>query len=202
MHDDDLASLTGFEIQDSSEHFSDAITETLYAFADKPGQSDPLSHLHKELCLLNNKLSGLLKDALKDTLPQLIKDSIKNSVSTSIAEELPQDLKLMFKDMFSLLKAAKVFKKANAEGEKWEKNIPEAPHPDQSKGEQDSGATTAAIIQGEQSSAQVIPNAEQAPPVNKEKALVLHTSDKKSSGEKNTDDKPLLKKLKFLIPTS
>ncbi|GJY05664.1 retrovirus-related pol polyprotein from transposon TNT 1-94 [Tanacetum coccineum] len=237
MPDDDLASLTGFETQDSSDHFSDAGTETLYASADKPAQSDPLGHLHKEVCLLNNKvnqlesnianqvsatiqssvplivadtlkeqLPGLLKDALKDTLPQLIKDSIKNYVSTSIAEELPQveaqDLKLMFKDMFSLLKAAKVFKKANAEGEKWEKNIPEAPHPDQSKGEQDSRATTAAIIQGEQSSAQVIPNAEQAPPVNKEKALVLHTSDKKSSGEKNTDDKPLLKKLKFLIPTS
>ncbi|GKD28360.1 hypothetical protein Tco_1239138 [Tanacetum coccineum] len=189
MPDDDLASLTGFKTQDSSDHFSDAVTETLYASADKPAQSDPLGHLHEELCLLNNKvnqlesnianqvsatiqssvplivadtlkeqLPGLLKDALKDTLPQLIKDSIKNSISTSIAEELAQveaqDLKLMFKDMFSLLEAAKVFKKANVEGEKWEKNIPEAPHPDQSKGEQDSRATTTTIIQGEQSSAQ------------------------------------------------
>ncbi|GKG33084.1 hypothetical protein Tco_0430594 [Tanacetum coccineum] len=80
----------------------------------------------------------------------------------------------MFKDMVSLLEATKVFQKANAEGEKWEKNNPgslakekEAQHPDQTKGEQDSGATTIAIVQGEQPSAQVVPNAGQAPPVNK-----------------------------------
>ncbi|GJW40428.1 retrovirus-related pol polyprotein from transposon TNT 1-94 [Tanacetum coccineum] len=200
-------------------------TETLHAFADKPAQSDPLGHLYEEPCLLNNvrNICGLLKDALKDTLPQLIKDSIKHFVSASIAEELPQveaqvqkklqdqlpnillkpmykefntfnklesrifnnlqeqlskgiktsldksislnDLKPMFKDMFSFLEAAEVFKKANA-------------------------------------GAQVIPNAQQAPPVHKEKALVLHTSEEKISGEKNTDDEPPLKKLKFLIPTS
>ncbi|GJT08720.1 hypothetical protein Tco_0843182, partial [Tanacetum coccineum] len=195
MPDDDLASLTA--------------------------QSDPLGHLHKESCLLNKKvnrlksnitkqvsvsiqsfmpliiadtlkehLPGLLSDALKDTLPQLIKDSIKNFVSKSIAEELPQieaqDLRLMFKDMFSLLEAAEVFKKANTEGEKWEKNNPEylakekdALRPDQSKGEQESGATTTAIDQGEQSSAQ-----------------------EKSLGEKDTNDEPPVKKLKFIIPTS
>ncbi|GJR16139.1 hypothetical protein Tco_0798791, partial [Tanacetum coccineum] len=55
MPDDDLTSLTGFETQDSSDHFSDAGTETLYASTDKPAQSDPLGHLHEELCLLNNK---------------------------------------------------------------------------------------------------------------------------------------------------
>ncbi|GJR50034.1 hypothetical protein Tco_1400555 [Tanacetum coccineum] len=63
-----------------------------------------------------------------------------------------QDIRIMFKDMVSLLEAAEVFKKANYEGEKWEKNNPESPveekdaqHPDQTKGEQDSGATTIAI---------------------------------------------------------
>ncbi|GJZ70275.1 hypothetical protein Tco_0633825 [Tanacetum coccineum] len=97
---------------------------------------------------LKEQLPGLLSDALKDTLPQLIKDSIKSSILESITEELPQveaqDLQIMFKDMVSLLKAAEVFKKANAEGEKWEKN-PESPaeekknaqHLDQTKGEQD-----------------------------------------------------------------
>ncbi|GJS45138.1 hypothetical protein Tco_0595259 [Tanacetum coccineum] len=123
MTDDDLASLTGFKTQYSSDHFSDAGTKTLHASANKPAQSNPLGHLHEELCLLKNKLPGQLKDALKDTHPQLIKDSIKNSILESIAEELPH-------------------------------------------------------------------------------ALVLHTSEEKSSGEKNTDDQPPLKNLKLLIPTS
>nr|GFA60371.1 hypothetical protein [Tanacetum cinerariifolium] len=34
------------------------------------------------------------------------------------------DLRVIFKDMVSLLEAAEVFKKANAQGEKWEKNNP------------------------------------------------------------------------------
>ncbi|GJS62177.1 retrovirus-related pol polyprotein from transposon TNT 1-94 [Tanacetum coccineum] len=237
MPDDDLASLTGFKTQDSTDHVFEEGTETLHAFADKPAQSDPLDHLHEELCLLYNKvnelesniikhvsnsiqatmpiimtntlkeqLPGLLSDALKDTLPRLIKDSIKSSVSTSIAEELPQveaqrfvllqkelstslhnkvrksiklkDLRIMFKDMVSLLEVAEVFKKANAEGEKWEKNNPEstaeekdAQHPDQSKEEQDSGATIVAI------------------------SLLEDT-------KKETNDEPSAKKLKFLIPPS
>ncbi|GJR90227.1 hypothetical protein Tco_0214238 [Tanacetum coccineum] len=61
--------------------------------------------------------------------------------------------------------------------------------------------------EGEQPSAQVVPNAGQAPPVNEEKALVLHTYEEKSSeedtsGKKETDDEPPAKKLKFLIPSS
>ncbi|GKE13598.1 hypothetical protein Tco_1417149, partial [Tanacetum coccineum] len=54
------------------------------------------------------------------------------------------DLKFMFNDMVSLLQAVEVFKKANAEGEKWEKNNPakekDTQHPDQTKGEQILGA--------------------------------------------------------------
>ncbi|GJU46690.1 hypothetical protein Tco_1203956 [Tanacetum coccineum] len=90
MLDDDLASMTSFETQDSADHVSKEGTKTLHAFADKPAQSDPFGHLHEELCLPNNKLHGLLSDALKDNLPQLIKDSIKSSVTESIAKELPQ----------------------------------------------------------------------------------------------------------------
>ncbi|GKG45108.1 hypothetical protein Tco_0495186, partial [Tanacetum coccineum] len=53
--------------------------------------------------------------------------------------------------------------------------------------------TTMAIAQGEQPSAQAIPNVEQAPLMNEENALVLHSSEEKSSeedtlGKKETDD--------------
>ncbi|GKF30711.1 hypothetical protein Tco_0100509, partial [Tanacetum coccineum] len=145
---------------------------------------------------LKEQLPSLLFDALKDTLPQLINDSIKSSVLEFIAEELPQveaqvqknlqnqlpnillkpmmkevrhklsactstvvtnsqhvqDLRVMFKDMVSLLEAAEVFKKANAERRR---------------------ANTADIVQGEQPSAQVVPN--------EEKALVVHNPEEKKS---------------------
>ncbi|GKE48161.1 hypothetical protein Tco_1479419, partial [Tanacetum coccineum] len=126
-----------------------------------------LKPMYKEFNAFN-KLKSHRFDNLLEQLSKGIKTSLDKSISL-------KDLKLMFKDMFSLLEAAEVFKKANAEGDKWEKNNPEAAHPNQSKGEQDSGVTTAAIALGEQSSAQVIPNAEQAPLVNKEKAMALHT---------------------------
>ncbi|GKE34444.1 hypothetical protein Tco_1453766 [Tanacetum coccineum] len=57
------------------------------------------------------------------------------------------------------------------------------------KGEQDSGTTTIAIGQGEQPSAQVVPNAGQAPPFNEEKDLVLHNpEEKKSEGIVSMED--------------
>ncbi|GKE91478.1 hypothetical protein Tco_1572573, partial [Tanacetum coccineum] len=60
---------------------------------------------------------------------------------------------------------------------------------------------------GEQPSAQVVPNVGQVPPVNEENAMVLHTleeksSEKDTSGKKETDDEPPAMKLKFLIPSS
>ncbi|GKC75153.1 hypothetical protein Tco_1125927 [Tanacetum coccineum] len=117
-------------------------------------------------------------------LQKELSKSLHNKMRTSIK------LKIMFKDMVSVLKAAEVFKKENVDGEKWVKNNSEslaeekdAQHPDETKGEQDSGGTTIAIIQGEQPLAQVVPNAGQAPLVNKEKALVLHNSEEKSSEE-------------------
>ncbi|GKF19653.1 hypothetical protein Tco_0068291 [Tanacetum coccineum] len=63
------------------------------------------------------------------------------------------------------------------------------------------------VGEGEQPSAQFVPNAGQVPLVNEEKALVLHTLEEKSleedtSGKKETDDEPPAKKLKFLIPSS
>ncbi|GKF58261.1 hypothetical protein Tco_0171798, partial [Tanacetum coccineum] len=180
-----------------------------------------------------NKLESHRFDNLQGQLSTVIKTNLNKSIRLKVRKGMKevrdklsfcastvdtnsqhvQDLRIMFKDMVSLLEAAEVFKKANAEGEKWEKNNPESPaeekdaqHPDQTKGEQDSGATTVAIVQGEQPSAQVVPNAGQVPPVNEEKALVLHTSEENSSeedtsGKKEKDDEPPAKKLKFLIPS-
>ncbi|GKA48214.1 hypothetical protein Tco_0741172 [Tanacetum coccineum] len=96
-----------------------------------------------------------------------------------------QDLRIMFKDMVFLLKVAEVFKKANTEGEKWEKNNhaeeKDAQHPDQTKGEQILGANTIDIVQEEQPSAQVVPN--------EEKALVVHNpEEKKSEGTVSMED--------------
>ncbi|GKD45986.1 hypothetical protein Tco_1270631 [Tanacetum coccineum] len=100
----------------------------------------------------------------------------------------------MLKDIVSLLKAAKVFKKANAEGEKWEKINPEtltgeddAQNPDPTKGEQHSGDITMVNTQGKKPPAQEIYNVKQAPlileSVNEKNALVLHASVEKSSDE-------------------
>ncbi|GJX34611.1 hypothetical protein Tco_0246168 [Tanacetum coccineum] len=102
-----------------------------------------------------------------------------------------------------------ITKKANAEGEKWEKNNPETPteeNPDQPQGEQQSGVYTMANAQGDQPRAQELMNVEQAPHVNEESVLVLHASVKKSLEENTSekivsDDEPPVKKLKFLIPT-
>nr|GEX17774.1 hypothetical protein [Tanacetum cinerariifolium] len=145
MPDDDLASMTGFETQDSVDHVSEEGTETLHASANKPAQSDPLGHLHEELCLLHNKINqivaSLLSDALKYTLLQLIKDSIESFILDSIAEELPQV-------------------EAHVQ-----KNLQDQ-----------------------------LPNILLKP--------IKNSSEEDTSGKKETDDEPLAKKLKFLIPSS
>ncbi|GJU58318.1 hypothetical protein Tco_1418495 [Tanacetum coccineum] len=101
-----------------------------------PAQSDPLGHLREELRTLSTKVDQLESNiSKKNSLPMILKDSIKESVEASIEEKPPlfvahvcytakgaeesyqeQDGKVRQR------KATKVFKKANAEGEKWEKN--------------------------------------------------------------------------------
>ncbi|GKC52423.1 hypothetical protein Tco_1075168, partial [Tanacetum coccineum] len=56
MPDDDLASISGFKLQDSTDHIFEEGTDTLHASADKPTQLDPLGHLHAELGTLNIKI--------------------------------------------------------------------------------------------------------------------------------------------------
>ncbi|GJS67774.1 hypothetical protein Tco_0682339 [Tanacetum coccineum] len=138
MLDDDLASLTGFKTPDSADDESkEGTNETFNASTDMP--THPL-YLLLFPDYLKENLPGLLLKALKNTFPQLIKDFIKQSVSESIEEKLPSrrfvtlqqelskviktklecqsDPRNMYKDMVSLLEAAEVFKKANAEWEK------------------------------------------------------------------------------------
>nr|GFA11123.1 hypothetical protein [Tanacetum cinerariifolium] len=85
MPDDDLVSLTSFENPESTNNDSQAGTaENFNASADMPDQSDPLGHLHEELCTLNTKVDQLEFDISK----KVIKDSIKQSVLDSIEEKL------------------------------------------------------------------------------------------------------------------
>ncbi|GJU58899.1 hypothetical protein Tco_1236665 [Tanacetum coccineum] len=110
------------------------------------------------------------------TLQQELIKVIKTKLGLSVRHK---DLRSAFKDMVFLLKAAEVFKKANAEGEKSEKNNPATPtkeNPDQTQ-------------------------LKNKPPVNEENALVLHALMEKSSEKNVSDDEPPVKKLKFLIPT-
>ncbi|GJR09987.1 hypothetical protein Tco_0792639 [Tanacetum coccineum] len=164
--------------------------------------------------LLQKELSKSLHKNIKKSIRIKVRKGMKEvrdklSCCTSTVATNSQhvhDLRVMFKDMVSLLQAAEVFKKANAEGEKWEKKNPakekDSQHPDQTKGEQILGANIVDIVQEEQPSAQVI--------LNEEKSLVVHNpEEKKSEGiisiEDDSDDddldkQPLSKRFKILTP--
>ncbi|GJU47657.1 hypothetical protein Tco_0900727 [Tanacetum coccineum] len=58
------------------------------------------------------------KQAVSDKLA-----TVQSTVATNSQHD--QGLRSMYKDMVFLLEAVEVFKKANADGEKWEKNNPE-----------------------------------------------------------------------------
>ncbi|GJY90167.1 hypothetical protein Tco_0505363 [Tanacetum coccineum] len=72
MLDDDLVSLTGFKTPDSTnDDFKEGTSESFYASANMPAQSDPLGHLHEELCILNNKI-----DQLESSITKKVTDDI------------------------------------------------------------------------------------------------------------------------------
>ncbi|GKA98431.1 hypothetical protein Tco_0826368 [Tanacetum coccineum] len=116
---------------------------------------------------LKEQLPSFLLNALKDNLYLLLKlmykefnafNKLESQRFVLLQKELSKSLhknmrkSIRLKNMVSLLEAVEVFKKANAEGEKWEKNNPaeekDAQHHDQTKGEQISGANIADIVQG------------------------------------------------------
>ncbi|GJX69737.1 hypothetical protein Tco_0305464 [Tanacetum coccineum] len=82
--------------------------------------------------LLQKELSKFLYNKMRKSIRLRVRSGMKEvrhklSACTSIVatnSQHVQDLRVMFKDMVSLLEAAEVFKKANAEEEKWEKNNP------------------------------------------------------------------------------
>ncbi|GJW61248.1 hypothetical protein Tco_0110583 [Tanacetum coccineum] len=138
-----------------------------------------------------------------------------------------RELVNLIKDMVHLLDSALVFRKANAEREKWEKANPEPQITDPTKGEQlpkndkmaDATNPVPDPAQGEQQlnndemtsvqkkqpygqestmSEQTPPDTEQAPP--ESTALVVHASVEKDLEEKVFEEEPPSKRLKFLIP--
>ncbi|GKE01394.1 hypothetical protein Tco_1389377 [Tanacetum coccineum] len=111
----------------------------------------------------------------------------------------------LMKDMVHLLDSALVFRKANAEGEKWEKANP---YPDITEsnlqGEKKLNDDKMANVQKgqlsvlETSSRQAPPISEQVPPLST--SLVVHASEEKSLEEKVSEEESFSKRLKFLIP--
>nr|GEV63063.1 retrovirus-related Pol polyprotein from transposon TNT 1-94 [Tanacetum cinerariifolium] len=89
MPDDDLTSLSGFEIQDSTDYDSyEGTTKTFHAFTDKPTQSDPFGHLQEELNLLNNKV-----DQLESSVSKKVAEDIQSSIPTIVADTLKAKLR-------------------------------------------------------------------------------------------------------------
>ncbi|GJW59222.1 hypothetical protein Tco_0105953 [Tanacetum coccineum] len=199
MPDDDLISFDGFEIPDSTKEKSNLkeviahnLDTTLAGDAELPNASagmfallDPLGHLLTDelksslpslvIDALKANLTGFLFEALKDTLPKLIQESVQNIVQQSLGEHVSL---VLTQDMNFLLEVVEVFKKANAEGEKWEKNNLETPT-------QEANAQIPDPAQGE-----------------KQTEDDHMSSEEHISVEKDSDNEPPIKKLKFLIPTS
>ncbi|GKE90280.1 hypothetical protein Tco_1567755, partial [Tanacetum coccineum] len=105
MSDDDLASMTGFETQDFADNVSEEGTDTLLASADKPAQSDPLGHLHEELCLLNNKVNQLessitkhVSDSIKSTVTLIVTNTLKEQLPGLLLDALKDTLPQLIKD--------------------------------------------------------------------------------------------------------
>ncbi|GJR10030.1 hypothetical protein Tco_0792682 [Tanacetum coccineum] len=60
-------------------------SETFYAFADMPAQSNPLGHLHEELRILNTKI-----DQLESNITKKLTDHIQSSMSSIVADSLKE----------------------------------------------------------------------------------------------------------------
>ena len=151
--------------------------------------------------MLESHLTKVIHKSMKKSIHLRVRKGMKEvrdklSWCTSTIDtnsQLVRDMKVMFHDMVAILESAEVFKKANAEGEKWEKNNPEMV---------DATTQTPEQVQGEQSSDHKA--AEVPPTVNTERALVIHPSEthKEGSSDEDKDDYvPLAKRFK-IIPTT
>nr|GEU38605.1 hypothetical protein [Tanacetum cinerariifolium] len=163
--------------------------ETFNAFTNMPAQSDPLGHLHEELRTLNTKIDQLESNISK-------KDSIKQSVLKSFKEKLPffdAQVQQTLQDQLPSI----LFKPTNKQFNAF--NTLESHR----------------RVTLQQELSKVIKTKQGVSVRNKDLRLVFkdkqHKSFKKlmlrgrkvnTSEKKVTDDEPLVKKLKFLIPTS
>ncbi|GKC56088.1 hypothetical protein Tco_1083686 [Tanacetum coccineum] len=142
---------------------------------------------------LPRKLSTVIKTEMGKSIRMKVQKGMKEVYDklqfyTLIVDTNSQhikDLKGLILDIVFLLEAGEIFIKANAEGEKWEKNNPEQPtkeddvqNPDPTQGEK---------------------HIEDANMANSLKEI---TSEENTSEQKVSDEEPPTKKLKFLIPTS
>ncbi|GJZ72672.1 hypothetical protein Tco_0636818 [Tanacetum coccineum] len=132
---------------------------------------------------IDRKVKAKVRTGLRNVTNRL--DSLRDSIQDN--SDCVSGLKQAIKDINFLLEVADVFKKANAEGEKWEKNNPET--------SKDTNVQRT-DVQVEQSVAKE----------NTETAMVAHKSEEDNSGEiisgKNgSEDELPAKKLKVLIST-
>ncbi|GJU19286.1 retrovirus-related pol polyprotein from transposon TNT 1-94 [Tanacetum coccineum] len=141
---------------------SDALKDTLPQLLKDSIKSSVFESIAKELPHVEaqKELSKSLYKNMRKSIRLKVRKEMKEvrnklSFCTSTVatnSQHVQDLRVMFKDMVSLLEAAEVFKKANAEGERWEKNKPseekDAQHPDQTKGSKSQGSTLLILFRG------------------------------------------------------
>ncbi|GJR78778.1 hypothetical protein Tco_0149563 [Tanacetum coccineum] len=217
----DAENAKSFETPDSTDNDSQ---EELCTLTTKVNQLESI--ITKQVTdVIPSSMPSLVADTLKENLLSLLSEALKNSLPIEFNAfntlesrrfvKFQQELSKVIKTKMGMSVKNKVFKgmKANAKGEKWEKNNLESPNkekdtqnPDQTKGATFKGHHYGYCSGGATTTLNSI-NIEHAPPVNEENALVLHASVEKSSEEdtlekKVTNDEPLIKKLKLLILTS
>ncbi|GKA95361.1 retrovirus-related pol polyprotein from transposon TNT 1-94 [Tanacetum coccineum] len=94
-----------------------------------------------------------------------------------------QDMKSQIRDMVAILDSASIFAKANAKGEKWEKNNPESPKSATDTKEEHKPDVNAKVQE------------EHLSKNKSESVMIIHTSE-----EKTSEDEPPSKRPKFEIP--
>ncbi|GJS80132.1 hypothetical protein Tco_0730013 [Tanacetum coccineum] len=213
----------GIEERDASESLSGLRSMPDDDLAAMIAQSDPLVHLLEELCLLNNKVEARVQKNLQDQLPNILMKPMYKEFNAFNKLESWRFI-LLQKELSKSLHN-KIRKSIRLKVQKGMKEVQDkisfytsivdinSQHVQDLRIMFEDMVSLLEAVEvfkkanGDQPSAQVVPNTRQAPPVNEEKALVLHTEEKKSSeedtsGKKETNDEPTAKKLKFLIPSS
>nr|GEU69089.1 retrovirus-related Pol polyprotein from transposon TNT 1-94 [Tanacetum cinerariifolium] len=195
----DLVSMP--EDDNNEEAFADLLLDelqrtkcsTLDASTNKNAFSNPFGYLHKEIISFTSKIGTSIRkkvgnemDEVCDKLKYFTKKIDKYSIHMT-------DLVNLIQDMVHLLDSALVFRKANAEGEKWEKANPDLDstgpnlyNTDLIQGEQLLKNDEMRSVQEEKTSVQKVTSSEHAPLITERvppvsNALVVHTSEENTS---------------------